>query len=396
VYDYLVIGKGLFGSAATRYLTQVSANVAVLGPDEPADWNQYDGVFASHYDQGRIVSAAGPDEIWNWLDRLSIGQYRPLEAASGVSFYNPIGLLRVCHRDATLQYPSLKRKSYRYQGDEEIELMTADTVRQTYNLQFPEGYDIFIEGAPSGYINPRDMIRAQLVVAAEAGAEIVRETAVSGQNHNTHVQIITKEGGRYRAKKVLLATGAYTNCFELLERKLALRVKSETIILGRVADAEGERFKQMPAVTYEVDSPVLDGIYLLPPIRYPDGRFYIKMGCNTADDQTLHGFEEMQHWCVSGNSEGMKQPMQEAVMAIMPDLQVEHWETKRCLVTYTPHGKPFIDVVEPGRIYMATAGNGTGAHPSDAIGRLAAQLMVTDEWTAELDQRLLQLQWAEA
>jgi sarcosine oxidase len=83
-------------------------------------------------------------------------------------------------------------------------------------------------------------------------------------------------------------------------------------------------------------------------------------------------------------------------MAIMPDLQVEHWETKRCLVTYTPHGKPFIDVVEPGRIYVATAGNGTGAHPSDAIGRLAAQLMVTDEWTAELDQRLFRLQWAEA
>ena len=396
MYNYLVIGKGLFGSAATRYLTQVSDNVAVLGPDEPADWHQHDGVFASHYDQGRIVSAAGPDEIWNWLDRASIGQYRPLEAASGIPFYNPVGLIRVCHRDAPIQHPSVKRKSYRYKGDEGIELMTANAMRQTYNLQFPEGYDIFIEGAPSGYINPRDMVRAQLAMAAGAGAEIVRETAVAVQNHNTHVRVISKEGHQYQARKVLLAIGAYTNCFELLVRKLALRVKSETIILGRVADVVGERFKQMPAVTYEVDSPVLDGIYLLPPIRYPDGRFYVKMGCNTADDHNLHSFEEMRHWCVYGHSESMKRPMQEAVMAIMPDLQVEHWETKRCLVTYTPHGKPFVDVVEPGRIYVATAGNGTGAHPSDAIGHLAAQLMVTDEWTAGLDRRLFQLQWAEA
>jgi sarcosine oxidase len=396
VYEYLVIGKGLFGAAATRHLTQHSDKVAVLGPDEPDDWSQHDGVFASHYDQGRIVSATGPDKVWNWLDRMSIAQYRPLEAASGVPFYNPVGLIRVCHRDAPIQNPSARRKSYRYSGDEEVELKTAVTMRQTHNLQIPEGYDIYIEGTPSGYINPRDMIRAQLTVAAKAGAAIVRETAVSVQNHGTHVQVTTKEGNDYQAKKVLLATGAYTNCFELLPHKLALRVKSETIILGRVPDAEGEHFKQMPAVTYEVDSPVLDGIYLLPPIRYPDGRFYVKMGCNTADDLWLHSFEEMLNWCVRGQSDGMKRPMQDAIMAIMPDLAVEQWETKRCLVTYTPHGKPFIDVVEPGRIYVATAGNGTGAHPSDAIGRLAAQLMVTDEWTAELDHALFQLQWAEA
>jgi sarcosine oxidase len=274
-------------------------------------------------------------------------------------------------------------------------MMTAAAMRQAYNLQFPEGYDLFVEGPPSGYINPRDMIRAQLAVAVEAGAEILRETAVSIQKHNNHIQVNTQEGHQYRAEKVLLATGAYTNCFELLPRKLALRVKSETIVLGRVPDNEGERFKQMPPVTYEVDSPVLDGIYLLPPIRYPDGRFYVKMGCNTADDLWLHNFEEMLNWCVRGQSDGMKRPMQEAIMAIMPDLVVEEWQTKRCLVTYTPHGKPFIDVVEPGRIYVATAGNGTGAHPSDAIGRLAAQLMVQDEWTAELDHRLFQLRWAE-
>lgn len=395
MYNYLVIGKGLFGAAATRHLTQLVDNVAVLGPDEPADWSQHAGVFASHYDQGRIVSATGPDEVWNWLDRNAIAQYRPLETATGIRFYNPVGLIRACHRDAPLQNPGHRRKSYRYSGDEGVEMMKADTMRQTYHLQFPEGYDLFVEGAPSGYINPRDMVRAQLAAAAADGADIMLETAVSVQNHRTHIQVTTKEGHQYQAQKVLLATGAYTNCFELLPRKLALRVKSETIILGRVPNSEGERFKQMPPVTYEVDSPVLDGIYLLPPIRYPDGHFYVKMGCNTAADLWLHTFEEMWAWCVHGPSDVMKQPMQAAIMAIMPDLQVEHWQTKRCLVTYTPHGKPFIDVVEPGRIYVATAGNGTGAHPSDAVGRLAAQLMIEDEWTAELPHSLFQLQWAD-
>jgi sarcosine oxidase len=376
MYDYLVIGKGMFGAAATRHLTQISGNVGLIGPDEPADWHSHNGVFASHYDQGRIVSATGPDEVWNWLDRMSIAQYRPLEEASSVPFYNPVGLIRVCHRDAPIAHPSQKRKSYRYSGDEGITMMSAAEMRDVYNLQFPEGYDIYVEGAPSGYINPRDMVRAQVTVAAAAGADIVRETAVTVRNHGSHMQVITREGNEYRAHKVLVAAGAYTNSFELLPRPLALRVKSETIILGRVPDSEGKRFQLMPPVTYEIDSPVLDGIYLLPPIRYPDGRFYVKMGCNTADDQTLHNFEEMLTWCVAGNSDGMKQPMREAIEAIMPDLRVEAWETRRCLVTYTPHVTPFFVALEPAQIYGATAANGTAAHPSDPIGRLAAQKMV--------------------
>jgi sarcosine oxidase len=101
-------------------------------------------------------------------------------------------------------------------------------------------------------------------------------------------------------------------------------------------------------------------------------------------------------WCVAGNSDGMKQPMREAIEAIMPDLRVEAWETRRCLVTYTPHGKPFIDALEPGQLYVATAGNGTGAHPSDAIGRLAAQLMVEETWMAEKDHDLFRAIWADA
>jgi sarcosine oxidase len=55
-------------------LSQFSGNVAVIGPDEPVDASRHDGVFASHYDQGRIVSATGPDAVWNALDRLSISQ----------------------------------------------------------------------------------------------------------------------------------------------------------------------------------------------------------------------------------------------------------------------------------------------------------------------------------
>ncbi len=34
-FDYLVIGKGLIGSAAARHLSARASSVAIIGPDEP-------------------------------------------------------------------------------------------------------------------------------------------------------------------------------------------------------------------------------------------------------------------------------------------------------------------------------------------------------------------------
>jgi len=95
MYDYLVIGKGLIASAAARYLTHevnaaVSAEmsgginkVALIGPDEPAhqdDWASHDGVFASHYDQGRITRVLDADlDTWGTLAKKSIDVYGWLE-----------------------------------------------------------------------------------------------------------------------------------------------------------------------------------------------------------------------------------------------------------------------------------------------------------------------------
>ena len=88
-YEYAVIGKGLLGSAAARYLSQGSNKVALIGPDEPNDWHTHDGVFGSHYDEARIVSQSAPDEEWQALDLASIAQYAEIESLSGIHFSLP-------------------------------------------------------------------------------------------------------------------------------------------------------------------------------------------------------------------------------------------------------------------------------------------------------------------
>ena len=94
-YEYLVIGKGLLGAAAARHLSAASQSVALIGPDEPPDRASHQGIFGSHYDEGRITRILDPHRIWALLAQRSIARYREIEARSSVPFYHEVGHLAV-------------------------------------------------------------------------------------------------------------------------------------------------------------------------------------------------------------------------------------------------------------------------------------------------------------
>ncbi len=380
--DTIVVGKGLFGVAATRYLSQRGQRVLVIGPDEPADWQTHPGVFASHYDQGRITRQLSYDPVWSQLAADAIAGYQDLETAAGVDFHVPVGVLFVAPHGVGQDYLAVARQIAGSLGVDYKSLPDEAALAARFPfLRFPASSHGLYEPAPAGYINPRDVIRAQLTAAKQHGTRVIPELVKDVSETADHVTVTTLVGERYTAARVLVAAGAFTNCHSLLPKPLALRVKSETIILARVTEEEARRLAAMPCVINEIQSPLLEGIYLLPPIRYPDGRYYIKMGCDTAADQWLPDLAAMRNWMISGKSDGMLAAMREALEAIIPGLQAEAYQTKRCLITYTPHGKPFIDRLGE-RLFVATGGNGSSAKCADTIGRLAADLVQKGEWNA--------------
>lgn len=394
-FETIVVGAGLFGSAATRYLSQHSrrpesiegADIGVIGSAEPTDWSQHDGVFASHYDQGRITRRLSKNRLWAELAQRAIAQYATLETQSGIKFHVPTGGLYVAPRGKADNYA---------QNVAEIAQKYAIPYTTSLSpfpfLHFPQPHHVIHEAAPAGYINPRDLIRAQLTIAHHNGAALICETVTAVRPNANGVTVFTREGGWFSAEKVLLATGAFTNCFDLVSRPLALRIKSETILLAHISEQEASRLAQMPTVIYMIESPIIDSIYLLPPIRYPDGNIYLKLGCNTVADQWLDGLEAMRDWMIHGDSDVVADTILTALYAIIPNLKTLSTHTKRCLVTYTPHGNPFIGQVRDG-VFVVTAGNGSGAKSSDAIGRLAADLVRTGAWQSDLDEQAFAVRW---
>jgi N-methyl-L-tryptophan oxidase len=373
IFDYLVIGKGLMGAAAARYLSQMTSNVLVIGPDEPDDFAAHSGVFASHYDQGRITRQISKDAVWSAMAMRAIGQYKYLQRRTGIHFYEPVGCLFVAPPG----------DPYFSQHLDIAELFNVDYVaygtpaeRQAVhpNLHFPDTFASFFEPELAGYINPRELIQAQLKVAEAQGSRIVREAVTAVDTTSQGAIVTTESGAVYWTRKVLIAAGAFTNAYKLLPQKLPLLIKTETTILAQLPDSEVSRLDKMPAVIYMVESEALDSIYMLPPIWYPDGNYYVKMGCNTKFDQWPTTRQEMCDWMIAGDSDAAIADMEMALLTMLPGLNVESIQSKRCLVTYTTHGKPFIDRVSD-HVYVATGGNGSSAKSSDTIGWLAAHLM---------------------
>jgi len=372
MFDVIVVGKGLMGVAAWRSITETIANAAVIGPDEPATYETHTGVFASHYDEGRLVGRIGKDRVWTALITRSLDDFNGIEKRSGISFYDPCGRLVVAEHP--LRLGAAHDLSIRHDT-----LNPAALARRFPLLTFPASYSAVFESAPAGLLRPRQLLVAQLALGQRQGGTIIREEVHTILRRRDRFLVITSTGSRYEAKRVLLAAGAFTNCHDLAPRQLAIRVKREVTLLAEVSESERMRLRELPTLTYAVTSAALAGIYLTPPLQYPDGRWYLKIGCDTATDDLLADLLAMQHWMRQGPQDEIAAAMRSALLAFMPTLDVRSWRSRPCLITYTSHGKPFIDRLDE-HLFVATGGNGGAAQCSSALGELAARLVLDQRW----------------
>jgi glycine/D-amino acid oxidase-like deaminating enzyme len=210
-FKYIVVGRGLMGAAAARHLARATDGIAVIGPDEPADKKSHTGVFASHYDEGRITRTIDPDRDWARLANRSIARYPEIERESGISFYTPAGCLVVGPaRGNADDYIARTVDAAAALGAETTIADDADLKRRFPYFSFPAGSEGVHEAAGAGYISPRNLVRAQSAAAEKAGAAIIGDVAVSIHDEGDVVAVETSSGKTYRGEKVLLAAGGFS------------------------------------------------------------------------------------------------------------------------------------------------------------------------------------------
>lgn len=369
MYRTVVIGRGLIGSAATRHLAEMSEGVACIGPDEPQDRTSHQGVFASHYDEGRMTRINDPEFEWAITAKRSIERYADIEARSGIKVFTPAGYLGI--GSPATDYNARCAAVSGPLGARSERLSATEIAKRFAYLSVDEAADGLFETGTAGHISPRAMVAAESKLAKQAGAELIRSAATSIHLTRSGVEVECGDGQIVKAERALVATGAFTAACGLVPEELDFTVYGRTVVLARVEGLLLDKLKDMPTLIGAER-----GAYILPPIRYADGLSYLKMGIGTETDPRMRNLGQLQNWFKSAGSEDNRVEFMAFLKNLIPELEaVSHWHTDTCAATQTASKLPVIDFVEPGRLAVAVGGNGKGAKGADDWGWIAAQML---------------------
>ncbi len=103
---------------------------------------------------------------------------------------------------------------------------------------------------------------------------------------------------------------------------------------------------------------------MLPPVRYPDGKTYLKIG-GDPDDLSLGSLTELQSWFRSGGRDVARAHHARIMKTLVPVIDVSRISIGACVVSKTATAYPFIDFSDDPAIAVLTGGCGAAAKSSD-------------------------------
>ncbi len=371
-FEVAVVGGGLMGSSAARHLAEAGVSTVVIAAPEPDNWVAGAGPFASHYDSGRITRIISADPVWAELAVRSIGRYDDIAQRSGIEFHDPRGLAWLgLGIEAAVQNSKGRGGSAR--------MVTPEWLYDNTGIKTPATADMqcAFEAAPAGVINPRNLAKAQLVLAEMAGATVITAAADAVQP-TTRADDSSGVGisgafGSVAASRVLLATGAYAA--DLAGIDLQVRRQLRTTVRIDLGPAP-----EMPSLIIEpVEHPHINDLYWNPPVRYPDGRVLFKVGCEIEHAPEADNADEIAAWFAGSGDPVEADALIETTRSLLPDARFDQLEIVPCVITRTTHKHPYIGWVDD-RIAVALGGNGSSAKSCDELGRLASTLFSDDGW----------------
>lgn len=375
--DVAVIGRGLIGSAAGRHLAEAGFSVALVGPGEPADRRTSAGPFASHHDAGRITRIAGRNEMWTEVAAKACSRYADIAHRSGIEFHTPCGVI-VAYPDAS----DWVTRAAEWGSD--ARLVDPGWVRETTGIAVENGLGIVHEGAPAGYIQPRQLVAAQTALTTLAGGTVI-EAAVTSVEQRADGFELGGSFGSVTAGRLLLTTGAFGS--ELFDWKLDVERRARTIVMAELDPAAYPPASRIPSLI--LDQPpdgLVNEIYWVPPVRYPDGSVRIKIG-GDRKETILLAPDDLVEWFHGDGDPAEITSLTNNLEALLPDAPLGDIVTAPCVITGTTTGMPYIGWVDDG-VAVALAGNGSAAKSSDELGRLGASLFSESGWNSDLDQGL--------
>jgi sarcosine oxidase len=202
-YDVIVLGLGAMGSAAAQHLAERGKRV--LGIEQ----------FTAAHDQGsshggsRMIRQAyfeSPDYIPLVLCAYEL--WRKIERDTGADLLHITGGLNIGSRDGDLVKRTIAAAA---RHSIPFEVLEGRAISERFPVFHPQPGDAAVYEPNGGYLFPEECIRAQLVLASRAGAELAfEERVLSWSAEADHVEVRTSKGS-YGAGHLVITAGPWAN-----------------------------------------------------------------------------------------------------------------------------------------------------------------------------------------
>ena len=386
IYEFAIIGAGLTGSAAAKYISQIDSNTVLIGPSEPKDKINHKGIYGSHYDEGRITRISDSHYGWSYLAKKSIENYDAISSESEINFYDEVGTLSI----GTSDYFDELMKTYNKVNFDYLTHENFDLNNNYKHLNFPENSCFIFESKQAGHISPRKLVEAQKHLFKLRGGTYIDDFSINITKSKEIFIIQTNNHKSIKANKILLATGGFTNFTNILTNNLPTKVRGRTIILGEVKSEYINDLKNYPSFIHKPNSDDdREYTYCLPAIQYPNGKTYIKIG-GSKHFTHINTYEEAIDWFKGKINSNEIEAVTNELNMIYDQNLFNSYHSDTCVTTWTKTIYPIIDEVEDN-FFVSVGGNGSAAKSSDYIGYISANFFTVGKWDNNLDRSLFTL-----
>jgi len=232
-------------------------------------------------------------------------------------------------------------------------------------------------------------VRTCQSVAASGGVTYKDDVASNITKGEDGTFTISLESGEIiQSRKVILSAGSFTNFNNLIDRKLDFNLKGHTVLKLEIAANDVPDMATCPSMIYFFAKD--EYVYLLPPILYPDGKTYFKIGhsvfldCRIAKDLTT--IEEVKAWYCQEESQEARDYLMRQFVNLFPDVNIVSSHLDFCVMALTATGRQYVGFHDEGFLVM-TGGNGKSAKMALELGKMGVKAVLAGEWDYDLSEK---------
>jgi sarcosine oxidase/L-pipecolate oxidase len=360
VYDVVVVGAGLMGSAAAYYAAKQGKRVLLL-----EQFELLHGKGSSH-GSSRIFRVAYPHDVYTELCLTSLEMWRAIEKKAGVQLIQMTGELDFASQRID-ELRGLEETLTRYKVPFEV-LTGAQANERFPGFSLPaDSYAVF--NPTAGVLNPTLAMATMQKLAKEVGADIRQHSPVTSVLGEAALAVVTLANGAVvRGRQCIVTAGAWTD--KLLRQSGSHQVKLQPIAtFGTYWRCKSELYTpdKFP-VFIKYGYPEVYGLPMMDaqegvkicrhdgPAVDPDARLGVNQPAPEQDHLRAFVADNFSH-----------------VDSSAPN-QVDH-----CMYTMTPDANftiDFLDIPGSKKIVVGAGFSGHGAKMTPVIGQILADLAI--------------------